>query len=217
LCADLGIELKMLSFSDVHSFEAGFHLFFNPIGRHNLVKHNAELSISAQPARGMYLQDRTLQPAALGEKQMIGGDERLSDDRFHRVPLLAGRGTEGRDEYCVHHAHRWRQRSDVLQYRGRKRLGSEIQRPSQFRVKAVPGIHVLRMVRELCDREPLQSVHLPWLVKLFFCGIPLPLQFHLGFLDLSRSGVPGLVFLTLFLFFLFAGGARTAKLRRILG
>jgi hypothetical protein len=50
------------------------------------------------------------------------------------------------------------------------------------------------------------ALHLPWLVKLLFCGIPLPLQFRLGFLDLSRSGVPGLVFLTLCLFFLFEFG-----------
>src|SRR5207302_5351340 len=45
LCAALGIELQMLSLGDVHSFEASFHLFLNPVGRHNLVKHDAELLI----------------------------------------------------------------------------------------------------------------------------------------------------------------------------
>src|SRR6266403_2907005 len=71
-------------------------------------------------------------------------------------------------------------------------------------LKLAPGIHELRMVRELCDREPLHPVHLPGLVKLRFGGIPLTLHFLLGFADLSRNGVPGFVFLTL-LFFLFAG------------
>ena len=79
LCASLGVELQVLSSSDLHALEAGFHLFFNPTGRYNLVKHDAELSISAEPTRATHLQHGTLQPAALGKKQVIGGDERLGE------------------------------------------------------------------------------------------------------------------------------------------
>src|SRR5438105_15706857 len=68
LCAALGIKLQMLSFGDVHSFEAGFHLFFNPGGWHNLMKHDAELSISAEPARGTHFEYRAPLPAALGKE-----------------------------------------------------------------------------------------------------------------------------------------------------
>src|SRR5207253_9211000 len=59
------------------------------------------------------------------------------------------------------------------------------------------------MVWELCDREPLQPVHLPRLMKLLLDSIPLPPHFLLGFADLSRCSVSGFVFLTLF--FLFVG------------
>src|ERR1700682_6408713 len=102
----------------------------------------------------------------------------------------------------MHHApRRWRC-PDVLQHSGRKCLGSEIERASQVRVKAGPGIHELRMVWELCDREPLRSLHLPGPVKLLLGGIPLTLHFLLGFADLSRNGVLGFLFLTLLLFLL---------------
>src|SRR5947207_15554553 len=106
----------------------------------------------------------------------------------------------------MHHASRRRRRPNVLQPRGGKRLGTEIERAPQVCVKTGSGIHVLRMVGKLYDREALQSVLLPWFVELIHGGIPLPLHFALRFADLSRSGVPSFVFLTLFLIFLFAGG-----------
>jgi hypothetical protein len=58
-------------------------------------------------------------------------------------------GTHFKVAVVITGVHRSGQRSNVLQYRWRKRLGSESERASQVRVKAGPRIHVLRMLWEL--------------------------------------------------------------------
>jgi hypothetical protein len=65
----------MFSFLHSDTFQAGLYSLLNPGRRNHLVKHDAELSISAEPTRGTHLQYRTLQPASLGKKQVIGDHE----------------------------------------------------------------------------------------------------------------------------------------------
>ncbi len=96
-CTPLGVELQVLTFGYLYAFEAGFHIFFCPARRHHLMKHDAKLSISAEPARTARLQDGALQSASLRKKQVMGDNQRLRNNRLHRIPLLALYRTEWRD------------------------------------------------------------------------------------------------------------------------
>ncbi len=131
---------------------------------------------------------------------MTGGSERLGNDRFYQISLLAVRGIKRRDQSCMYRAACRKRRADVPQAGGCKRLGSEIEWASQVRIEAGPGIYVLRMVRELGDHETLQPVRLPGFVELHFGRIPLPLHLLLRLVNLSRSGASDPLFFTLLLF-----------------
>jgi len=92
--ATFGVKLYVVGLRRLYAFQASCNFLLYTVRKPQLLEHDAQVSITAKPPSGPYLNHSARQNAALRQYQMAIFKQRPRDHGLDRIALLVLRGRQ---------------------------------------------------------------------------------------------------------------------------
>ena len=162
------------------ALEAGVDGLHGSVGKNDLAKGDAELSVAVEAAGGAHLKDGTAEPGAGGEDEAFLIEQRLGESGIDVAAFLGMLRVERRQQHGVDETSGRGLGADGGEACGGDGFAAEVERPGELGGIDGSGIEVLRVHGELGDGVAHEDMHAAGRLDLLHGVVPLrPRLFHL--------------------------------------